>query len=250
MRKYRICEPNVHSSQQSHMLSKENTHHLINVLRLKLGSIIHLFNNDYTEFEGILVKIDKNSCIVEIKHHINFYPMPLYITLGIGLIKFDRFDILVEKSTELGVQNIQPLLTEHSSIPNLTQRIKTKIEHWENIAISAACQSGRTNVPTLQKAISLQELIINMDHVVVICLPTHQATDIQKYEDLAHKPNKITLLIGPEGGFSDKELQTLVKIVPKDKLVNLNLGARILRTETAAISAISIIQRDYGDLRC
>ena len=157
----------------------------------------------------------------------------LPVTLGLALIKSDRLDWALQKATELGVSAIQPIITQFTDSPPKADRLEKKRDHWKEILVNACEQSDNDWVPVLREPRQLNELALPRQTIVA-----HPVTDsVQINPD-----HEALLLIGPEGGFSDAELDFLYKKQVKP----MSLGPRILRTETAAIVGLTLLGQQYG----
>ena len=155
------------------------------------------------------------------------------MTLGLALIKSDRLDWALQKATELGVSAIQPIITQFTDSPPKVDRLQKKWDHWREIVVNACEQSENDWVPVLREPRQLNKLALPGQTIVA-----HPATDsVQINPD-----HEALLLIGPEGGFSDAELDFLYKKQVKP----MSLGPRILRTETAAIVGLTLLGQQYG----
>lgn len=238
----RIYTNTVIETNQILTISKEVTHHLVTVLRLRPGNIVYLFNGEPGDYQGEIISTGK---LAEIKIQ-NFIPRTtesnLIIELGQGLSRSDRMDLTLQKATELGVRTITPVLTEKCQIKLKEDRTERKISHWENILISASEQSGRTTIPQLNAPLSIAEWITQPFTGLSIVLDPDSTTPLQAIKE---KPSAIRVLIGPESGLSEREV-TLAK---SKGFQAIHIGPRILRTETAGIAAITLLQYCFGDLR-
>lgn len=223
-------------------VSKEVTHHLVTVLRLKPGNIVYLFNGEPGDYQGEIINTGK---LAEIKVQ-NFIPRTtesnLIIELGQGLSRSDRMDLTLQKATELGVQTITPVITEKCQIKLKEDRTERKITHWENILISASEQSGRTTIPQLNVPISIADWITQPFAGLSIVLDPDSTIPLQAIQE---NPSAIRVLIGPESGLSEREMN----LAKSKGFQAIQIGPRILRTETAGIAAITLLQYCFGDLR-
>jgi 16S rRNA (uracil1498-N3)-methyltransferase len=242
MRKHRFFINDNLIINNSVNLDNDISHQISRVLRLHVGDSIYLFNNTHGEFIAIIESITKKDVTVRItSQNSDLNIAPLKIHLGQVLSKGEKMDLVIQKATELGVHSITPLYSERSLIKLTADRSNTKHEHWQKIAIAACCQSWRNDVPIIYPAQSLFDWINNnTDPHKLILLPHH---GVQKITNLKIA-NAVSILVGPEGGFSEPEadyaLQNNFKVI--------SLGPRILRTETAGIAAIAILQANFGDL--
>lgn len=223
-------------------LDSDISHQISRVLRLQVGNIIYLFNNSNCEFMATIEHIDKKNVTAKITNqHPDLNTSPLKIHLGQVLSKGEKMDLVIQKATELGVHSITPLYSERSLIKLTADRSNTKHEHWQKIAISASCQSWRNDVPIIYPAQNLFDWVSkNSDPYKLLLSPHHGA---QKITSLNIK-NNLSILVGPEGGFSAAEADYAIQ----NNFKAISLGPRILRTETAGIATIAILQANFGDL--
>ena len=225
-------------------LPKEIAHYLSNVLRLSVGDQLLVFNSQQGEFRARLIAVAKRKVDIELLEknrgvHDLARRASLSIHLILGLSRGDRMDFAVQKSTELGVNEITPTYTEYGEVRLKPERVTKKLQHWQKIAISACEQSGRVDVPVINKPISLVELSLGECVNKWMLEPSGSDALPQSIAE-----NNITLLVGPEGGFSENEIAW----AQCNDFQVLALGSRILRTETAPVAAIAILQHKYGDM--
>lgn len=224
-------------------LSTEVSHYLSHVLRLHVGDSLHLFNGGDGEFAGEIVGIKKYEVSITLFDRLRVPLEPvLEINLGLGLSRGDRIDFAIQKCTELGVSRITPLTSQHGEVKLKPERIKNKLKHWRKIAINASEQSGRIDVPKICNPATIADWYNGSEAGLNLLLePGGQ----DQFPDNAGNSATINLLIGPEGGFSKEELNW-----GRDKDFSIvGLGTRILRTETAPIAALAILQYLYGDMK-
>lgn len=219
--------------------------HVSRVLRLKSGSPVILFNGKGGEFSGLLSAVDKRSVTIEIHaFHEREVESPLKTTLIQGVSRSDRMDFTMQKTTELGVSEIIPVLMRYSSVNVDPKRLAKKQLHWQSIVNSACEQCGRNSVPHVAAVRSFEEYLSHIEHAdqsLKIVLHGEGAKSIRDVS--VCKDEKLQLFVGPEGGISNEELQLL-----KDRgFIGVRLGPRVLRTETAAIAAMSVLQFMQGD---
>lgn len=224
-------------------LDSDASRHLCQVLRCRDGQDLVLFDGIGGEYSARVVKADKRACHVQLlEFDSQNRESPLKITLGLAMSKGDRFDWALQKSTELGVFCIQPLITERSELHLNAERLAKKMEHWKRLIISSCEQCQRNLSPTLEAPLEFPDWA-SQDRQGPAFILQPGATS----EGLASKTTEIenvSLAIGPEGGFS----QTEVELALSKGFVGMPLGPRILRTETAPVAAISILQWHWGDL--
>ncbi|MEW9797194.1 16S rRNA (uracil(1498)-N(3))-methyltransferase [Alteromonas sp. CYL-A6] len=224
------------------LLSDDAAHHVATVLRLKAGHPIVLFNGDGNEYSGSISDVARRQVTVEADACLSLQkesPLPLH--LGQGVSKGDRMDTVLQKSVELGVTEITPLLTERCAVKLDEKRWEKKRQQWQKIIIGACEQSGRNRLPILHAPIALNQWLAEstLSTRLVLAPGAQQSLSSQRYNTHGYR-----LLIGPEGGLSDAEIHQAAEA----GFNSVGLGPRILRTETAAISAISILQAVHGDL--
>lgn len=201
-----------------------------------------LFNGQGGAYRSRIARADHKKAQVRVEDFdADNRQSPLEIQLGMALSKGDRFDLVVQKATELGVNLIQPLLTDRIDVRLNAERMGKKLEHWRGIAISACEQSGRNLPPTIGEPVTLDQW----------CSSTEQANKLlldplaeKSIKDVPIQPNQaVMVLIGPEGGFSERETQ----LAQSSQFDGVTLGPRVLRTETAPLAIISILQALHGD---
>ena len=221
-------------------LDSDAAHYLIIVLRLKQNDELILFNGNDGDVLGELSTNTKREVKIHLKEVIG-KPLNsgIYIHLALGLSKGDRMDYAIQKSVELGVSEITPLYTEFSVVKfREEKRLENKLGHWRRIAISSCEQSGAQSPPSVNNPITLSDFVEKNSETTKIVLDT---SGEEKFQDL-EIVSPISLLIGPEGGLSDNEL----KQVEQRGFTRISLGPRTLRTETAPVAAIAILQNLYG----
>lgn len=211
-------------------------------MRLSTEAEIFLFNNSGAEYTASITDVKRNAITVMINDVKTLNrESPFKINLGQVLSKNAKFDLIIQKATELGVHSITPLYSEHAIVKQVNERMNTKNEHWQKIAIAASCQSWRTMVPEINPAQTITTWIRqNQDATKLILTPTEDAEHLSKI----NVSMPVSLLIGPEGGFSPNEVDQATT----HKFIPVSLGPRILRMETAAIAAITVLQARFGDL--
>jgi len=240
MRSTRFYLPQSLSPNTTVELTAEASHHAFTVLRLKEGAPLIVFNGEGGEYSAIIVSASKKSVVIQTN---DFNPVdnesPLLTHLAIGISKGERFDLVLQKSTELGVTEITPLFTERTEV-RLSQERQEKIQQrWQNIIINTCEQSQRNRLPKLNNPVELHALFNNEKSEQKLILHHHS----EKALDKTGKPKSACLMVGPEGGFSDMEF----KLATKNGFTPLALGPRVLRTETAPLAALSVVQMLWGD---
>lgn len=221
-------------------LPKDTAHYLSNVLRLRAEAELLVFNSSDGEFRARVCEATKRSVTVELIEQVRApQEASLSIHLLLGLSRSDRMDLAVQKSTELGVTEITPVYTEHGEVRLKAERTEKKLQHWHKIAISACEQSGRVDVPMIHAPCALYDVTPGSTANRWILDPSGEDAFP---ESIASK--HVELLIGPEGGFSSAEIDW----ARGEGFQTVALGKRILRTETAPIAALAILQHRFGDM--
>lgn len=224
-------------------LSTENAHYLRQVVRSKSGNMITLFNGDGGEYSATIQTIEKRTCLVSVDQFIERdVESPLKITLLQGISKGDKMDFTVQKAVELGVNHIVPVLTERSVVKLDAKRSQKKQEHWQGVAHSATAQSGRNQIVDVAPITQLSEYLHTHKSGNESKLILSPASEVG-FNAIARNQS-LTLLIGPEGGLSDTEIKTATA----KGFTAVRFGPRVLRTETAAIAALGLVQGIWGDL--
>lgn len=244
MRVPRIYEPQPLSIHAQLDLNEDAANHVGRVLRLNVGDQIWLFNGEGdNQYLATIVQSTKKSVQVDIvEHQETANESPLKIHLGQAISRGDRMDFVIQKSVELGVDAITPLFSERCGVKLSGERLDKKRQQWQKIAIAACEQSGRNQVPMIHQPIALNDWINQQDDAVKLTLHPRASYRINTLPE--PKVKAIRLLIGPEGGFTDDE----VNLSEQAGFIETLLGPRILRTETAALTAITALQCRFGDL--
>ena len=227
-------------------LGKTATHYLSSVLRLRTGDALIVFNGTGGEFTATLQAISsKNTRILTGNFHIGTPPSPIPIALAIGLSRGERMDWVIQKAVELGVTEIHPLFTERCEVKLKGERALKKRQHWQQIAISACEQSQRNDLPRISPPQTLQQFAGSLSTDLALILDPKAGQSLARLvSKQTPAPESCLLLSGPEGGFSDEE----VALTQQYGTTPVRLGPRVLRTETAPLAALSIIQSLLGDM--
>jgi len=222
--------------------------HISRVLRLKTGDNITLFNGQGGEFSATLTAIERKTVHAHIDR---FDPQeresPLQITLAQGISRGERMDYTLQKSVELGVNRIIPLATERCGVKFDAKREAKRLQHWQGVVVSACEQCGRNRIPEVLPVLSLPTWLTDLQNdfdknnqLRLILAP--QAT--QTLRQLTPTTGELILLIGPEGGLSDRE----IAMSQQHEFQGVQLGPRVLRTETAGVAALAALQSHWGDM--
>ncbi len=240
MRIPRIFQDQSLSPGQRIQLEQSAAHHLCRVLRSRNDDPIILFNGQGGEYHCRL-QIDGKQVFAEVQ---SFDAVDressLEITLLQGISKGDRMDFSIQKAVELGVTRIIPVICQRTVVNLKQDRADRKLQHWHGVIINACEQSGRTLVPELSKISKLDTILKHAIEGESLVLDPQADLRIQQ---LDAEKRRLTLLIGPEGGLSDEEIEYSLQ----QGFKGIRLGPRILRTETAGLAAIAALQSHYGD---
>ena len=240
---HRFYHSNPLDLNQIIILDEFSSHHALRVMRVKVDDFLVLFNGDGFEYRGRVSDINKKTINVEIlSKEKNNNESPININLFQSISSNEKMDMVIQKATELGVSSIQPIFTSRSTVKLSLDRIKKRLIHWRQVSISACGQSGRSKIPTIKSPIGFDRFVegITTNSLNLLLHPDNS-------KESSNLPNKysgdINIFIGPEGGFSQDE----VLLLKKQNCINIQLGSRILRTETAPLAIIAILQYKYGD---
>ena len=226
-------------------LGREQAHYLGRVLRLRDGDLLTVFNGDNGEFDARVVALAKNSALVSVDAPVETATeSALKIHLVQSISRGERMDFVVQKATELGVKRITPVFTEYGVVKLDQARAAKRNDHWQSVAISACEQSGRIRPPLIDAPIDLNSWLGAGAKEADSDLILRPGASVA-LSSIAAPVTKVCLLIGPEGGFSDKEYED----ADIAGFTAVSLGPRILRTETAALTAIAVAQSCWGDFR-
>lgn len=225
-------------------LGHDHTHYLGRVLRLRAGDHLRVFDGEGSEFAATITAIGKRATKLRVDEKtLTATESPLRVHLVQGISRGERMDFIVQKATELGVKRITPVLTEFGVVKLDAARAEKRREHWQHVAASACEQCGRVRLPLIDAPLRLNSWFGNQPQSVdsQIILRPGAATPLSNIENPA---TKVCLLVGPEGGFSETEYTD----ADVAGFRSVSLGPRMLRTETAAVAAIAIVQSRWGDL--
>jgi 16S rRNA (uracil1498-N3)-methyltransferase len=240
MRVSRLYTPMSLASGKHIELDDDNGHYVRTVLRLKKDTEIILFNGAGGEYLCTVGEVSRKTVLIQINKWLDRnVESPLLVTLGLGISRGDRMDLSVQKAVELGVNQITPLLTERCVVQFKGEKRPQRLLHWQKIVQHAAEQSGRTTLPELAEIEYLQIWVSKQQGLKVFLDPYAETT----LADIKPTDMHVTLLTGPEGGFSGQERE----IAKSAGFIPVRLGSRILRTETASLAALSAVQMLWGD---
>jgi len=222
-------------------LTADEARHLREVLRLKVGDEVQVFDGEGREFRAVVAQARREFAELELRDETESPKpeSPLKLTLAVALLKGEKFDLVVQKGTELGVNKFVPVVTRYADIRLRDEGDATKrVTRWQRIALEAAKQCGRSVVPEITAPAEFASVISEN-----LCLMFSERGGQALNTDL--KADNLTAIIGSEGGWSDEELDQ----ARAAGVSLITLGGRILRAETAAIATAVLLQHLYGDLK-
>ncbi len=223
-------------------LEEAAARHVTRVLRLQAGASIALFNGDGHDYAATIEpKSGRRVTVTVGEPTVNATESPLAVTLWQGLCRGQRMDWILQKATELGVTQIRPVSTQRSVVRLDDARVARRAAHWRGILVGAAEQCGRPTVPEIAAPQSLEDALAEPapDHAHVVLEPTAQ----DSLREAVDGENAVTILCGPEGGLSPEEVERC----RTQGWHTVRLGPRILRTETAPLVALALLQHLRGD---
>ena len=244
------------ADENSATLGAEETRHLRDVLRLQSGDEVYVFDGAGREFHCAIDTIGKDSTKLQVIAEVepNRPESPLHLTLAIALLKGEKFDLVIQKATELGVKRIVPLATERADVRLRDgEEANRRVTRWRRIALEAAKQTGRAVVPEVtapQAFNSLPTITASKEKkystsVARLMFSEREGRSLDEATNsLGGQPSEIVALVGPEGGWTDQE----IGLAREGGWEIVTLGGRTLRAETAAIVVVSLLQHRFGDL--
>lgn len=242
MRVPHIYQPSVITLDNPVTLDEDAAGHIGRVLRMKVGEQVSIFNGEGGEYLSEIIEVSKKNVVVQplefIDHDVE---SPLKIHLGQGVSRGDKMDFTIQKSVELGITEITPIFSQRCGVKLSGERLAKKHQQWQKIAIAAAEQSGRNFVPVVHPPIDIKKWLEQSSDAIKLTLHPRAEHSIKTIQVPS---SGVRFLVGPEGGFTDEELE----ITKQQAFVDIRLGPRVLRTETAALTVLSALQLQFGDL--
>lgn len=231
------------AEQSTFDLPDSSFQHCCKVLRLKENHPIIAFNGQGGQYHAQLVNVEKRSAQFTVSRFEALHnESPLQVTIGQTISRGERMDYAIQKAVESGVYKIQPLFSERCEVRLNDARLEKRVQHWQQVAISAAEQCGRGTVPEVCAPLQLHDWVKKCNDMLKLTLHHHSARPLSQFN--CPENNKLALLVGPEGGLTEDEVE-------QAKAHDFNaiaLGPRVLRTETAPIVALTALNLLWGDL--
>ena len=227
------------------VLPAAQAHHVARVLRLKKGAGVTLFDGNGSEYPAAIVRLDRSAVTLRVGERRDLdRESPLVIALAQAVSSGERMDYTVQKAVELGAARIEPLTSSRCVVRVAGERALRRAAHWQAVAVAACEQCGRNRVPEIAPVTALNDWLgrqSGTDGRSRLMLAPYTG---MRLRDVARPAGALTLLVGPEGGFTPEEEQA----AQRAGFCPVRLGPRILRTETAAVAALAALQTLWGDL--
>lgn len=214
-------------------------HHSVRVVRVRVGEEVELFDRAGNASRGTVQSLERESAVIITGESLPSRESPLAVHLAMAVIQIEKFELVLQKATELGVRSIIPMMTERVELR--PERYANKRERWEKIVFEAVKQSGRSFVPTIEESLAFVDVVRRTGEKILFDADAEPSAP-SAIERM--RMQEVTLLIGPEGGWTDEEL----RIARDAGCLFQRLGPRRLRAETAAIAAMAVITSRFGDL--
>ncbi len=239
MQRYFIDELDI--EKKSALLTDNDFHHIKNVMRHKIDDHIIVCNKQGVCYESSITHFEDKQVVVKLIEEKLSNDLPLQVTIAQAVIRRERFEYMIQKSSELGVTSIIPTLMKNVIIKLDQKKMNKKVERWNILAKEACEQSHRNQLAKVQNITQLKLIDLSTyDKVIVAYEKKNQSTNLKKV--LKDKPQNILAIIGPEGGFTPKEIAYLEEF---SNVSLVGLGRRILRSETASSYLLSVLSYEY-----
>jgi 16S rRNA (uracil1498-N3)-methyltransferase len=217
------------------VVTGDEFHHSVRVVRIRAGEEVEVFDRDGNAARGVVMALEKDRAVITTTEMLPSRESPLVLHLAMSIIVLEKFELVLQKATELGVRSFIPLVTDRIELRR--ERYSGKMERWNKIVFEAVKQSGRTRVPRIQEPAATADVLARPGTKIVFDADEPPSA-------LERLEGEATLLIGPEGGWSEEEL----RLARDRECFFQRLGPRRLRAETAAIVAASVMSSRFGDL--
>jgi 16S rRNA (uracil1498-N3)-methyltransferase len=230
------------------ILRGTEANHIRTVLRMTPGDRLVLIDSRGARYEALIVSVDRHEVVVNLERPLpSPPPSPVEITLCQALLRSHSMDLIIQKTSELGVDRVLPFVSERTVVKPDEQALASKLRHWREIALSATKQSGRLKPADIDPLSTFSELMDLWRGEEIIKIVLWEDESVQNLKSLLRSPRsrrKAVGVIGPEGGFSKEEIEE----AREAGFVSASLGHRILRSETAAVTLVALLQYEWGDL--
>jgi 16S rRNA (uracil1498-N3)-methyltransferase len=230
------------------ILRGAEANHIRTVLRMAPGERLVLLDSKGARYEAVIVSMDRREVVVNLERPLpSPPPSPVEITLCQALLRSHSMDLIIQKTSELGVDRILPFVSERTVVKPDEQAFASKLRHWRKIALSATKQSGRlkpADIGPLSTFSELMDLWRGEEIMKIVLWEDESVENLKSLLRSTRSPRGAVGVIGPEGGFSKEEIQE----AKEAGFVSASLGQRILRSETAAVTLVALLQYEWGDL--
>jgi len=244
MRQTRLYLEGEYDSGSELEIDAQRTHYLSRVLRLRVGDTIVIFNGTGAQFSASITALQRSRGRLVVHDALAAATESGFkLHLAQGISRSERMDFVVQKATELGVRRITPLLTEHGVVKLAAERAEKRRQHWRQVATSACEQSGRVRLPLVDAPVRLDTWLADKTQQADIGIVLKPGAT-EGLASIDVPATKVCLLVGPEGGFSNAEHEMMEAVGFRA----VSFGPRVLRTETAAIAALAVLQARCGDM--
>ena len=244
MQRHRFYATPSQFTQSTVMLDAGESHHLSRVLRLSEGARVFVFDGAGNEWECEITRAGKREAELTLLQQLDDpVESPLNLTLAQALVKGDKLDWVVQKTTELGVARIVPLITDHSDIRRAEERADQKLLRWRRISMEAVKQCGRRRLVEIAEPLKFEAFCETEN--AGLFFSERGGRSFREVAATIPAPDRLNLCVASEGGWSEAE----IKKAEGHGMVPVTLGSRVLRTETAAMVAVAMAQHLFGDLR-
>lgn len=229
------------------VIQGEDVKHIRDVLRYNINDDLDICDENGTRYKTRISNFSKDSILLNILEIPDYTTEPsINVTLFQGMPKADKLELIIQKCTELGVNEIVPIITDRVIVKLDEKNIDKKLERWNRISLEAAKQSGRQKIPIVQKPTKLKNLIEIISKYDIVLLPYEcekEVTIKSALKNINKTCKNVAIIIGPEGGFSEDE----INLLNSDNVMKVTLGPRILRTETAGLATLAIVLYELQD---
>lgn len=224
----------------------ETLHHLLHVLRMDVGDALECSDGEGRRYAGVIKRCGSAEVVVELRLSKTAASAGVTLWLAQALIKPERFEWAIQKATELGVDRITPLITQHTVVRPVASRLERRLSRWERIVKAAAQQSGRTTCPTIDSPQPVSACLASMTRVPLILIPTLSvdAVPLKEAIERAIGVREVAMLVGPEGDFTREEVRT----AQAQGACPVSLGRLTLRSETAALAMVAVLSHQLNAL--
>jgi len=245
---YRFFSGNINKTTAEIVITGTDANHMANVLRLRMGAEVIICDGAGSDFVCEIIGFGKNEVrLFVLSYAPNDAELGVEVFVFQGMPKADKFELVIQKGTELGAVMFVPFVSEFSTVKADKKQAERKAERWQAISQSAAMQSGRGIIPRVMPPATLINAIsfareLDLNHAVVLYEKENSST-FKAFAQNIKNGDKVGLFVGPEGGFSEKEIE----LFAENNITPVTLGKRILRTETAALAALAAISYETGE---